>query len=96
MGRADITSCGSESADAEFNDRVRVYVSDSEDFLEGYVYLKDTYADPATRELAQAAGLTPADPAEVGLDKLEALLTDIGDDGDVSAPLLAALLGLAI
>ena len=33
----------------KFNDRVRVYVDDSEDFLEGYVYLKDTYADPATR-----------------------------------------------
>ncbi len=32
-----------------FNDRVRVYVPDSEAFLEGYVYLKDTYADPATR-----------------------------------------------
>ena len=32
-----------------FNDRVRVYVPDSDEFLEGYVYLKDTYADPATR-----------------------------------------------
>ena len=33
----------------KFNDRVRVYLPDSEEFLEGYVYLKDTYADPATR-----------------------------------------------
>ena len=32
-----------------FNDRVRVYLPDSEEPLEGYVYLKDTYADPATR-----------------------------------------------
>lgn len=32
-----------------FNDRVRVHVSDSDEPLEGYVYLKDTYADPATR-----------------------------------------------
>lgn len=33
----------------EFNDRVRVYVPNSDSPLEGYVYLKDTYADPATR-----------------------------------------------
>jgi multidrug efflux pump subunit AcrA (membrane-fusion protein) len=32
-----------------FNDRVRVYLPDSEQSVEGYVYLKDTYADPATR-----------------------------------------------
>ncbi len=32
-----------------FNDRVRVYLPDSEESVEGYVYLKDTYADPATR-----------------------------------------------
>ena len=32
-----------------FNDRVRVYLPDSNESLEGYVYLKDTYADPATR-----------------------------------------------
>lgn len=33
----------------DFNDRVRVYLPDSEEAVEGYVYLKDTYADPATR-----------------------------------------------
>jgi multidrug efflux pump subunit AcrA (membrane-fusion protein) len=33
----------------KFNDRVRVYLPDSEEFLEALVYLKDTYADPATR-----------------------------------------------
>ena len=32
-----------------FNDRVRVYLPDASEPLEGYVYLKDTYADPATR-----------------------------------------------
>ena len=32
-----------------FNDRVRVHLPDFEKPLEGYVYLKDTYADPATR-----------------------------------------------
>jgi multidrug efflux pump subunit AcrA (membrane-fusion protein) len=32
-----------------FNDRVRVYLTDSDEPLLGYVYLKDTYADPATR-----------------------------------------------
>ena len=32
-----------------FNDRVRVYLADSDDPFLGYVYLKDTYADPATR-----------------------------------------------
>jgi hypothetical protein len=32
-----------------FNDRVRVYLPDSDEPLQGYVYLKDTYADPATR-----------------------------------------------
>lgn len=31
------------------NDRVRVYLADSDQPVEGYVYLKDTYADPATR-----------------------------------------------
>ena len=32
-----------------FNDRVRVYLDDTAEYVEGYVYLKDTYADPATR-----------------------------------------------
>ncbi len=32
-----------------YNDRVRVYLPDSDEVLEGFVYLKDTFADPATR-----------------------------------------------
>ena len=33
----------------DFNDRLRVFLPDSDRWVEGLVYLKDTYADPATR-----------------------------------------------
>ena len=36
-------------AQINYNDRVKVYLPDSGEVLKGFVYLKDTFADPATR-----------------------------------------------
>jgi len=36
-------------AQVNYNDRVQVYLPDSDEVLEGFVYLKDSFADPATR-----------------------------------------------
>jgi len=54
-------------AQINYNDRVKVYLPDTDEVLEGYVYLKDTFADPATRTYL-ATLLVRNRRVEAGLD----------------------------
>jgi class 3 adenylate cyclase len=49
---------------------------------------------PVIEQLERAAGITPDDPPEANLDRLEALLRQAGGEVRTAAPLIADLIGL--